>query len=78
MGDFEKALPYADRAYELQSSLPDDNFARISALFTLGLCLWRLDSREEAETHLVEALAFFRTNPIRFANQIAQLEELGL
>jgi tetratricopeptide (TPR) repeat protein len=78
MGDFEKALPYADRAYELQSSLPDDNFARISALFTLGLCLWHLDRRDEAEPHLVEAIAFFHTDPDRFANQIAQLEELGL
>jgi eukaryotic-like serine/threonine-protein kinase len=75
---FEEALPYAERAFTLRSEqLPTDNADLMSSRFTLGLCLWRLDRREEAETHLVEALAFFRTNPIRFANQIEQLEELG-
>lgn len=74
---FEEALPYAERAYELQSSLPDDNSARNSARFTLGLCLWHLDRRDEAEPHLQEALFHFRNNPDRYTSQIEEIEKLG-
>jgi len=74
---FGEALHYAERAYQLLSSMPDDNVSRMNARFTLGHCLWGLDRREEAETHLIESLAFFRTNPARFAYQIEQIEKLG-
>ncbi len=73
----EEALPYAERAYELQSPLPDDNSARNSARFTLGLCLWNLERRDEAEPHLQSALTFFNTNPDRYQNEIEELRELG-
>ncbi|TVR31367.1 MAG: serine/threonine protein kinase [Balneolaceae bacterium] len=74
---FGEALPFAERAYQILSSMPDDNVAHMNARFTLGFCLWGLDRREEAETHFVKALALYRTNPARFANQIEQLEKLG-
>ncbi|NBC26671.1 MAG: tetratricopeptide repeat protein [Bacteroidetes bacterium] len=76
---FEEALPYAERAFVLRNQqLPADNANLMSSRFTLGLCLWNLDRRDEAEPHLREALAFFRTNPGKYANQIGKIEELNL
>jgi eukaryotic-like serine/threonine-protein kinase len=74
---FEEAHPYAVRAYELRSSLPPDNSALISARFTLGICLWNLDRRDEAEPHLQTALTFFNTNPDRYQNEIDEIHALG-
>ena len=75
---FEEALPYAERAFELRSSLPDDNSSLNIARFTLGFCLWNLDRRDEAEPHLRDALAYFQDRPDRFQAQIDELRELGL
>lgn len=75
---FEEALSLAERAFELQSTLPSDNPELMDTRHALGICLWKLDRREEAEPHLREALAFFRTNPDRFASQIKEIKELGL
>ncbi len=73
----EEAFPYAERAYELQSSLPDDNASLNITRFTLGLCLWNLDRRDEAEPHLRGALTYFQTLPERFQSQIDELHALG-
>lgn len=70
---FVEALPYAERAYELQSSLSDDNSSLNIARFTLGLCLWHLGRRDDAEPHLQTALTFFNTNPDRYQNEIDEI-----
>lgn len=76
---FEEALPYAERAFALRSEqLPADNTDLMNTRFTLGLCLWNLERQDEAESHLQDALAFFRDHPDRFAGQIEELEALGL
>ncbi|MDZ7756003.1 tetratricopeptide repeat protein [Rhodohalobacter sp.] len=59
-GRFEEALSYAERAYALRSELPGDNVSLIGARFTLGICLWNLNRQDEAESHLNDALAFFK------------------
>ena len=76
---FDEALIYAERAFNLRNDLlPADNADLMSSRFTLGLCLWYLDRRDEAEPHLHKALAFFRSNADRFESQISDIEELGL
>ncbi len=74
---FVEALAYAERAYEIQSSLPDDDIALNITRFTLGICLWNLDRRDEAELHLRGALANLQTRPDRFHAQIDELQALG-
>jgi serine/threonine-protein kinase len=76
-GRFEEAISYAERAYELRSDLSDDNVDLIGARFTLGICLWNLNRRDEAESHLNDVLAFFKTKQDQYSNQIAELQELG-
>jgi eukaryotic-like serine/threonine-protein kinase len=75
---FEEALRYAERAFLLRNELlPPDNPELMNTRHTLGLCLWNLNRRSEAEPHLREALAFFRGNPEQFHSQIEELEALG-
>jgi len=75
---FEEALPYAERAFVIRSeSLPSGHADLMSSRYTLGLCLWYLGRLSVAEAHLVEALAYFRTNPDRFASKIEEIEGLG-
>jgi serine/threonine-protein kinase len=76
-GRFEEAISYAERAYELRSDLSDDNVDLIGARFTLGICLWNLNRLDEAESHLNDVLAFFKTKQDQYSNQIAELQELG-
>ena len=76
-GRFEEAILHAERAYALRSDLPGDNVDQIGARFTLGICLWNLNRRDEAESHLNDALAFFKTRQDQYSNQIAELQELG-
>jgi serine/threonine-protein kinase len=76
-GRFEEAISYAERAYELRSDLSDDNVDLIGARFTLGICLWNLNRRDEAESHLNDVLAFFKTKQDQYSNQIEELQELG-
>ncbi len=73
----EEALSYVERAYELQSSLPDDNTSLNLTRFTLGLCLWNLDRRDEADPHLRGSLAYFQAQPERYQAQIDELLALG-
>ncbi len=74
---FVEALAYAERAYKIQSSLPDDDMALNITRFVLGLCLWNLDRRDEAEPHLHGALANLQAHPERFHAQIDELQALG-
>jgi serine/threonine-protein kinase len=75
---FEEALPYAERAYILRNEqLPAGNSELMNTRHTLGLCLWNLGRRDEAEPHLRDALAFFRTDPSRYDSQIEELISLG-
>lgn len=74
---YVEALAYVERAYEVQSSLSDDNTSLNITRFTLGLCLWNLDRRDEAELHLHGALGYFQTVPERFQAQIDELQALG-
>lgn len=78
-GRYEEALVYAERAFLIRDeSLPADNPDLMTSRFTLGLCLWNLQRRDDAEPHLRDALAFFQTNPDRFQVQIEELQALGL
>jgi eukaryotic-like serine/threonine-protein kinase len=75
---FSEALPYAEKAYHIRNeSLEDDDPNLMTARYTLGLCLWNLNRRDEAETHLRESLAFFETNSARFQSQIKELRSIG-
>ncbi|MFO8029817.1 MAG: serine/threonine-protein kinase [Cyclonatronaceae bacterium] len=75
---FSEALPYAEKAVQIrEESLEPDDPNLITARHTLGICLWELDRREEAEPHLRESLAFFRTNPGKFQSQIEEIQALG-
>jgi tetratricopeptide (TPR) repeat protein len=75
---FDEALPFAERSYELRSSqLPDDNPNLVASRLTYGICLWNLDRTDEAEPILQDALAFFRSNPEQYTEQIAEIEALG-
>ena len=74
---FDEALPFAERSYELRSSqLPDDNPNLVASRLTYGICLWNLDRTDEAEPILQHALAFFRSNPEQYAEQIEEIEAL--
>lgn len=74
---FMEALAYIERAYEIQSSLSEDDTALNMTRFILGLCLWNLDRHDEAEPHLRGALANFQAWPERFQPQIDELQALG-
>lgn len=75
---YEEALSYAERSYRIRNeTLHADHPELIGSRYTLGLCLWNLGRRDEAESHLRDALVFFQTNPDRFASQIEEIEELG-
>jgi len=76
-GRFDEALAYAERAYALRSALPDDNVDQIGARYTLGICLWHLNRKDEAESHLNDALAFFKTRQDQYSAQLDELQELG-
>jgi eukaryotic-like serine/threonine-protein kinase len=78
-GRYEEALGYAERAFLIRDeSLPPNNSDVMMSRYTLGLCLWNLDRRDEAESHLRDAYAYFQTNPDRFQSQIEELQALGL
>jgi serine/threonine-protein kinase len=75
---FGEALPYAEKAYQIRNeSLEPDDPNLMNSRYTLGLCLWNLDRRTEAEPHLRESLAYFKTNPARFQAQIEELRSIG-
>lgn len=76
---FAEALTYAGRAYALRhNQLADDSPLLASTRHTLGYCLWQLGRREEAESHLRSALAFYTTDPARYEEQITEIRALGL
>jgi len=76
---FDEALPFAERSYELRiSQLPDDNPNLASSRFTYGICLWNLDRADEAEPLLRDALTFYESDSVRYSEQIAEIEALGM
>lgn len=75
---FSEALPYAEKTYQIRSeSLEDDDPNLMTTRYTLGLCLWNLNRRDEAGPHLRNALAFFETNPGKYKDQIEELRAIG-
>ena len=75
---FSEALPHAEKAYQIRSeALEIDDPNLMTARHTLGICLWELDRRGEAEPHLRESLAFFQSKPEKFQSQIEEIQALG-
>jgi eukaryotic-like serine/threonine-protein kinase len=74
---FQEALPYAVRAYELRSSLSDDSSALNIVRMTLGICLWNLDRRNEAEPHLQMHSPIFKPCPGDFRMRLKSFGRWG-
>lgn len=76
---FDEALTYAEQSYEIRNeTLNADHPELIGSRYTLGVCLWNLGRRDEAEPHLRDLLTFYQTDPDRYQDQIEEIQALGL
>jgi serine/threonine-protein kinase len=78
-GEFNQALPYVRRALEIRESiLGDDDPLVAQSRYTVGICLWNLNEKDEAKKLLLKAKGVFETNSERFSDQLQEIEGLGL